>query len=325
MKIFKKVMDALHQQEYPSGKIEHLIMDGGSDNGALEVVKKYKVKLFSDIKLKNEVWTRASLGIHKAKNDVILILPSDNLLVDKKALLKLVKPFIDDPQVISTYTARYGYSPQLQVLDRYGALLGIYDPVAFYLGKADRMSWIEDNYNKGTTIRKDNGYSIVEFNEKNLPTVGDNGFLVKRKIILKAQITPEKFFHTDIFIDLIRLGYNRFGVVDNTEVYHVNERSVADLVKRRVMFMKRDASKTSLENRRYAIYSPKSLNDNIKLFLFIFYTITLIQPLYFSIKGYLKIKDSAWFLHPVICYLFFISYLFSNLSLVYDRMKNNFK
>ena len=41
--------------------------------------------------------------------------------------------------------------------------------------------------------------------------------------------------------------------------------------------------------------------DIPKLLWFIFCALTLIQPLYLSIKGYRVAKDKAWFLHPVVC------------------------
>ena len=60
--------------------------------------------------------------------------------------------------------------------------------------------------------------------------------------------------------------------------------------------------------RRYFVYDPNSKNDKKNLALFIICTLTLVQPLYLSIKGFLTIRDIAWFLHLPMCLGFLFAY-----------------
>ena len=58
---------------------EHIIVDGGSNDKTLEIVKKHKVKKII-IKKKSSIYEAINLGIKNAIGDYILILNSDDIL-----------------------------------------------------------------------------------------------------------------------------------------------------------------------------------------------------------------------------------------------------
>lgn len=55
------------------------------------------------------------------------------------------------------------------------------------------------------------------------------------------------------------------------------------------------------KKRRHLTFDPKSRSDVFRLFLFLIFSLTLIEPLAESIRGFIKKRDIAWFLHPIIC------------------------
>jgi len=55
---------------------------------------------------------------------------------------------------------------------------------------------------------------------------------------------------------------------------------------------------------------------------FVFYTVTLVQPTIFALRGYLKKRDSAWFLHPYICLSFLFGYGFAVVQMVLLKIKS---
>ena len=308
-KVFRKVLESIHNQDYPKDLIEHIIVDGGSEKSKINYLKKYGCKLIIKKELKDQSEVRRVFAVKKAKNDIVLWLESDNVLSDKNSLRQLVQPFIDDKKIISTFTLHYGISKNMKLLDRYCAFFGVSDPVALYLNKADRETWLTDKYLKGKIIKRQKNYDIVEFNKNNLPTVGDNGFLTRRKILLKANISPEAYVHIDIYVDLLKLGYKRFAVVKTTSIEHDIGNGIFDLVRRRVLYVKRYSLSKYLNHRRYAVFDFNSSKDIVNLLKYIFYTVTFAQPLFLSVKGFLRIRDVAWFLHPFMCWLFLIYYL----------------
>jgi len=321
--VFGKVLESIKNQDYPEHLIEHIVVDGGSKKNTINFLKNYGCKLIVKEALRDQSEARRAFAVKEAKNEIVLWLESDNSLPDKNSLRELVQPFIDDKKIISTFTLHYGINKQMSLLDRYCALFGISDPIAYYLGKADREAWFKDVYTKGRIIRRKKKYDVVEFNEKNLPTVGDNGFLTRREILLKARITPKEYVHIDIYVDLLKFGYKRFGVVKSIDIEHDIGNGILELVRRRVLYVKRYSLSKYLNYRRYAVFDFKSPKDIMNLSKYIFYTVTFVQPLTLSIRGFLKIKDVAWFLHPFMCWLFLIYYLrftsFSVLKLKFSK------
>lgn len=64
--------------------------------------------------------------------------------------------------------------------------------------------------------------------------------------------------------------------------------------------------------RRYFLYNNK--RDRKQIILFSIYALTLVGPTIESFRGYRRIADSAWFLHPVICFMMFWVYFNSVIS-----------
>lgn len=321
--LFKKVLESIKKQNYPKDKIEHVVVDGGSKKEVIELARAYGCKVIVRSDLKNQSERRRVFAVKRAKKEIVLWLESDNILQDKNSLKKLIKPFIDDKKIISTFTLHYGFNKKMKLIDRYCALFGFSDPVAYYLNKADRETWIADEYKRGEIIKRKSSYDVVEFNEDNLPTVGDNGFLTRRKILLKANIAEKAYVHIDIYVDLLRLGYKRFGVVKNTSVEHDIGKGFIELVKRRVIYVNRYSLSNYLKHRRYAVFDLNNKRDVLNLLKYIFFTATIVQPIYLSIRGYIKKKDPAWLLHPLVCWLFLVYYIrFTSLKLAKLRFLN---
>ena len=61
-----------------------------------------------------------------------------------------------------------------------------------------------------------------------------------------------------------------------------------------------------VKKRRYSVYIADE--DKIGIIKYCLYSITIIKPLYDSIRGYIKVRDIAWFLHPFVCISFLIVY-----------------
>jgi GT2 family glycosyltransferase len=134
------------------------------------------------------------------------------------------------------------------------------------------------------------GYYVI--NLKEVPTLGDNGFFIRRGILLKADI--EHYFHIDVCQDLFNLGYKTYAVV-NASIWHKTGGSILRFFMKRLKY----ADKFS-EGRRWKMVTKK---DIPRLIFFILSSLTIIYPLYISFKGYSKIRDKAWFLHLIVCWL----------------------
>jgi len=76
--------------------------------------------------------------------------------------------------------------------------------------------------------------------------------------------------------------------------------------------------------RVYLVFDPNSSKDRFNLFKYVIYSLTIIEPLMESIRGFLVIPDPAWFLHPLMCILMVFGYGWSEierkLRIVRDRV-----
>jgi len=300
---------------------EVLIIDGGSTDSTSKIASKPILPIkFINGGYKDNQEARRAIGIDKSRNEICVFIDSDNYIVDKNWLMDMVQPLMEDKNIIASQTLRYSAPRNASLLNRYFGLLGGADPVAYYLGKNDRLSWASNRWNLlGKVIQGNDRYLIVEFDSGNFPTVGANGIVFRRSILLKSNWgDPENFFHTDVFVDIARLGFTRFAIIKN-EIFHNTADNIKTFFGKRRKYMELYHQKLN-EKRRYHTFNSKNFADLARLFLFIFFTFTIVEPLFESIRGYLKKRDIAWFLHPIICLGIVVVYFE---SAIYNLARNS--
>lgn len=311
-KTLAESFDSIEIQDYPKDLIEIIVADGGSTDKTLNIAKKHGAKILS-IKSKNQgaEYNRAS-GAHVAKNEILVFIDHDNILPHRSWLKKMILPFIEDNKVIGVETLRYDYDKKDTFLGRYFSLFGVNDVLPFYFGKADRLSYMYEKPQyygafKNAKVSEYKEYYVVDFSPAYIPTLGSNGFMIRKQILFKnAQTNPNKFFHIDVNVDLIKKGFCRYAFIKDTIIHKTQERGLWDYLKRRKLFVEKYHVKNS--NRRYSVYEDK---DFSRLIYFIFISSTVVKPFFDSLKGFFRVRDFAWFLHPVLCYLILISYSYS--------------
>ena len=315
VEVFKEVLDSIRSQDYPKKLIEHIVLDGGSINETVPLAKKYgcKVIIRSDLQSEKEHGqSRGVIGIKMAKGDLILILESDNILTSRDWLRRMVEPFLTNKKVICTFSAYNSYEKYMSATTRYTALFGSPDPTLYYLNKTEKIRMDQKKYNKRIILKETNDYYIVKFTTETLPTLGDNGHIFLKKAMLKVIKDEQNYIHVDAFSELLDMGYDTFGVVKNSLI-HVQNPNIITLVKRRVE-VKKIFYDQKRGKRKYLVFNPNSMNDRINLIKYILFSLTFIIPIMESIRGYIKIRDKAWFLHPVFCFLMVSAYGWSEVK-----------
>jgi hypothetical protein len=225
-----------------------------------------------------------AIGIRKTKGEVIGILATDNVLIDTQTLRKCYKHAMSEG---FAYPAYYYHCRRDNVLNRYFALVGCNDPVPLYLGKNDRFPYYE-NY-----LESYGKFLTSDLNK----TFGDNGFFVKKSIIIRSDL--DNYYHIDNIHDV--LGHRKPSAI-NIPIWHKTGGKIIPFFKKRYHY----ALKLGFnKNRRWHMVN---LRDIPRLIWFILASLTLIEPLILSVRGYRKVKDVAWFIHPIICLLTVATY-----------------
>ena len=290
-------LKSIREQDYPQKKIEIIFVDDNSTDRTLEISKKYDITLVKNGKHDYDIGK--SLGIEKAKGEYIMFLDADNILTTKDWIRRIIMPLLKNPEIIGSQPLWFKYNPKDAFFDRYCTLYGITDPLTIYLKKRDRLMLWEKKW-KITPAKEFEDFFLTEFNTQNMPTIGSVGFTIKKEYLLKTNCKPA-FSHLDCMQDLVRKGYNKFAMV-KLDIIHLHSRNFNDFI--------------SKLNRNFSIfirdYDKRRFTWQSTLGEKIFATLamsTFIMPLYHSIRGYIKIKDAAWFAHPFICFIVIATYL----------------
>ncbi|MBM4402097.1 MAG: glycosyltransferase family 2 protein [Candidatus Cloacimonetes bacterium] len=308
MPAIESLLTSIGGQDYEQEKIEVLVADGGSTDGTIEVIRKYGGIVIPEKTGSPEA--AKAIALKNAKNEICLMLASDNILPGSTWLKTMVNCLEEEPTATGAYTWRYTHRRDDKILNRYFSLFGANDPVAYFLGKADRQSYLSDKWTLAGKAIDKGKYFFVEFNRENLPTVGDNGFLIHRELLLKAKTDEKHFFHIDVNYDLVSQGFDKYVVVKN-DVVHASGENFWQYFRRRKKYLE-NLYLRDLNRRRYHVY--KKTRDRGKIVAYSFWALSFIGPTIESVRGFRRLRDPAWFLHPMVCFLIFWVYFVSVLN-----------
>jgi len=309
-----KCLRYIENQNYPKTCLEIIVVDGGSKDDTFNVTLAFKKNNFDIILIKTNIVDpepKRAMGVLKAKGTYICHIDPDNYILDKNWLQNMIDPLERDKSLTGSQTLRYAYDKKESLINRYFALFGFNDPVVYYLKKADRIPYFENTwlFNK-EYLDKGNYFEVTL--EKDIPTMGCNGVVFRRAHYLKTGIEQSNFFHIDIIQDLVNLGFQKYAIVKN-DILHSTGSTFIDSIMKRIRYMNIHYYQKS-GKRRYFVYDPHSKNDKKNLILFVIYTLTIVQPVYLSIRGFIIIHDIAWFLHFPMCVGFLFAYSAASLN-----------
>jgi glycosyltransferase involved in cell wall biosynthesis len=100
-------LKSLKNQNFKKKNIEHIIIDGGSTDNTVKIIKNFQknykyLKLFT--KKKSSIYQAINFGIKKANNHFIGLLHSDDYFRDKNALKFINKVFKNNKKVDAVYS-----------------------------------------------------------------------------------------------------------------------------------------------------------------------------------------------------------------------------
>lgn len=218
-------LERLSVQDYP-GTIEIFIIDGGSEDGTIEVAKNYTKHVYVNPGQYAEGLTGGRhFGEIISDTDLLWYVDSDNFIVEEDALTSLVKPLINDPMVnISIPVTSIDGSDHF--LNNWIALREIY-----FVNQMIKRSKLIDNY----YVIEDMDYGLTNCSLVRKVVVDEAGgrdsdvrllHRIRDNSNSKGAIVPEASFYHDQFQTLgqfMRKWTNRayyFSKMDSTDLTH---------------------------------------------------------------------------------------------------------
>lgn len=305
-------LSSIEKQDYPKNKIEIIVIDGGSKDKTIEIARKFKVNkiLFNPLRTGE---AGKAVGAKTAKNKIIAFIDSDNILPSKGWLKKMVKPF-EDREIIGTEPLYYTYRVEDGYITRYCALMGMNDPLCLFIGNYDRYCLLTGRWTDLDIKQEDRGDFIkIELSEREIPTIGANGFLIKRELLNKCLI-GDYLFDIDIVYELVKQKYNKLAKV-KVGIVHIFSDSILTFAKKQRRRIKDYACYKKLGLRRY----PWSSFHKGKVLKFASYTLFTLPLLAQATEGYIKKPDKAWFFHVPACWITSVIYGFGLLNMFIQR------
>ena len=294
-------LESIVGQDYPREKIEIVIADGGSKDKTLEIAKKFDVDRILHNPLRTGEAGKA-IGVEVAKNEIVAFIDSDNILPSLNWFKVMVEPFKN--QVIAgTEPLYYTYRRGDPLITRYCALTGMNDILCFFIGNYDRYNYVTERWTKLKVHAVDRGnYLLVELDERNIPTMGANGFMVRAEALKSVDYKPY-LFDIDVIYQLVKAGWNRYAKV-KTGIVHLFANSTNAYVKKT---RRRIGDYLYYERFGARKYPWRGLN-RLGILKFILYTLLVASLVRDSLRGYKKLRDKAWLFHPLACWLTLLTY-----------------
>jgi len=285
-------LESIRAQDYPPEQVEVILADGGSRDGTLEIAAAFGVRVLPNPRRTGEAGKAVALAA--CTGEVVALVDSDNLLPHPGWLKEMVAPF-SDPEIAASEPWEFTWRRQDPAWTRYCALVGANDPLCIYLGNYDRLNRARGDWTRLPVPYQDVGpYLKLTLNPDYLPTIGANGFLVRRRLLADQR---EYLFDVDLPGELARRGYPHVAKVKTgiIHLYATRTRDFARKQRRRVedfFFFRREGGRAYPWHR----FVPGVVK-------FCLATVLVVPVAALAAKGFWKLPDAAWWLHPAACWL----------------------
>lgn len=299
-----KYLENIRRQSYPSDRLEILVAWGSKDS-IEDLREKYNCKvIYNDI---SDMEARRRVAIENASGEWIFMADDDNFFPNPDLIENMMAAVVEENANAAECIWQY-YDKKDYAINRYCALIGVYDPCVFYLHRQDHMQVCDQKWNlKGELLKENEKYFKVRIKSGEVPTMGDQGFLIRKNDMLLGN-NGEALMHMDVCAALVDRGRNEFIFMKDYYGHDCvkTQKQLLGKLKRNIDRFQVDGKSRKMN---YEMNGKKMIMLGLTLG-------TFIIPLKDAIKGFCKIHDWAWFIHPILCFEVACIYTWSTIKRV---------
>jgi glycosyltransferase involved in cell wall biosynthesis len=292
-------LESIAGQDYPRDRLEVVVADGGSRDATISIVQSFDGRIPVRVVENNLRIGEAgkSAGVRVAAGEILAFVDSDNVLPGPEWLARMVAPF-GDPEIVATEPIEFTYRREDNYLTRYAALLGMNDPLCLFLGNYDRMCAVTGLWTETPLLAdEDKGdWRRVTLDHRRLPTIGANGFLIRRDVLAGAfgGAIPDYLFDIDV---LGMLGETRPLIVAKvkTGIIHLQAGSLGTFIRKQRRRIRDYQYFSRRGERRY----DWRIFPAWRLAWFVFACVSVVPLLVQAGRGFRRRPDAAWLFHPL--------------------------
>lgn len=285
-------LDSLRKQDYPFCQLDIVVVDDGSTDATRTIATACGATVV--MSGKRHIERSKSIGLAAATGEYVLFLDADVTLIESDWIRLAVTCAQRFPNAVGVQGAFWQYEKKHAAPNRYSELLGVNDPLAYFLGKRGVFHpWDKTWTGKGYCLFDDPDATVVRFTLDQLPTLGSQGYLTRRLALIEHTEWQPYFFHLETVQALVARGFNEVIFLKRT-VRHDYVRDwfqfYRKLYRNGILFLE-------FRPHRHYSYGLGSLH----FFCAVVAMVTFIIPLYQAARGYVHQRDRVWLWHPVVC------------------------
>jgi glycosyltransferase involved in cell wall biosynthesis len=272
-------LEAISKLNYPKGKIEVHIVDGGSTDKNTQVAKEYSfVNLIKNPKRDTHIGKM--LGLKAAKGEYWTYFDADLQPNGPDWAKSMVKPLIEDASTTAS-VSRYHSRPGDSWIESYINL----DPI----GRDTLFAWFTPAID--STIQKwKDGYAVCKYEVGKIPPEGR--CLFRRKLLIKTVGKYKRFRELDTLLLLTKAGHKKYAYVPEPGYHHRHPRSLSELRRKRMRNTVRNYIPGSKEGYvKYTWFDLADPKDFIKMAALIVYAFSIVGPILGGFYKTLKHKN----------------------------------
>lgn len=302
-------LESLRQQTYPRKRLEILISDGGSTDDTRKIAKKYGAKIIDNPYIQAQ--PGVYVGMKKAKGELLITLPGDNIFVRPDALLTLVD-VLSNKNIYAAFPKHASDSSD-SLFTKY--INTFTDPFNHFLyGYAANARTFHKVYK---VLLHTTTYDVYDFTSSSIkPILGvTQGFIVRKEFVKHWE---KKYDDIHPILFLIN-NRKRIAYVYSVDLLHHTVRDIGHFFRKQ-----RWSVNNALRKHDYGLsLRMKSLTgaQHIKMYLYIPYGLSIVFPVLRSIWGFIKDGQILWLFHPVITLISVIAILYEYVLFYIGRNK----
>lgn len=297
-------LTSIKKQDYPKNKVEILVIDGRSTDQTKKIAKKFRCMIYDNPR--REPLFAKHLGFLKARGNYIIYLDSDEVMENSQSLKLKYLIFKRNNQIVSVIPSGYKIPPNYSSINHYINELG--DPFSFFIYRLSKEAdffakELLCSYNK---VFEDKNCIVFNFyNVKPLPflELGTMGTMIDLKYLKENFPEAEKDLSIAPFLFyILNSKPGNIAVAKNDNIIHYSSDTFSKYLKKIKSRVKNNVYNTPMGSGGFSGRDKfQPFWFQLKRYLFIPYSITIIFPLIDSVFFVLSRKKIIYLIHPILC------------------------
>ena len=314
-KTIGKTLQSISYQNYPKSFLEVLVIDGGSTDRTIDIVKSYGYNI---VKNKQKGFVEGKyIGFRRAKGEYLLYIDSDEEMRSKQSISKKVNCFLSDFEIKAIMSTGYKSPKKFNFINQYLSEYG--DPFAFFVYRISKspdlfVKSMKKKYPNFTDTPNFTSFQYSKDEELPLLEFVALASMIDLKYMKKIYKSEKNSQIPHFFYKIVEDG-KKIAITKRDVIYHYSSSTLSNFLKKiswriyKNVFEKNASDAGFIGRNKYQNGVSK-----YKKYLFIPYSFSLIIPLIDSLKLVYEHKYNWKFLihFPLTIYTaIFICYYYS--------------